>query len=323
MSRVSDHPSGLVDIVRDFLDVHRLTRRMIEHYRAGDLRFDEVARLVGDSEQSALFRLKERCHALFRASQDDAPGSALRPEALFDLAVGALFHDAMKLRENFYQLEVYGPKVRTLRQQSGDAPSDLVREMEKVLAAASERFDEALAETEMLLVQTREQFRLLLVVHRDNGLVARYLVENASLVSDVFGTGIDSLLAGMYGDAATGYVRVARSYLRSGYFEEAGRALAEAIARTGESDREELHRLEAYAEGMKAYLSGHYSETVEKLGRWVDAGPSDEDAPQADLAYAAVSRIGQLVEGPSGETVARQAAELAERIKPYSPRARV
>ena len=40
---------------------------------------------------------------------------ARRREVLFDLAVGSLFHEAMKFRENFYQREVYGPRVRALR----------------------------------------------------------------------------------------------------------------------------------------------------------------------------------------------------------------
>jgi len=98
-----------------------VTRRALqrfEHSRQGSALAAAAKRLVGDDERSVLFRLKERCHALFRGG-DRAPGIATQREALFDLAVGSLFHEAMKFRENLYQRTVYGPKVRALRSQSG------------------------------------------------------------------------------------------------------------------------------------------------------------------------------------------------------------
>jgi tetratricopeptide (TPR) repeat protein len=316
--------SGLVDIARDLLSAYQLTRRLTERYRNGELCFEELKTLVGDSESSLLFRLKERCHALFRPAEG-SPGETVRPEALFDLAVGSLFHEAMKLRENFYQHEVYGPKVRALR-AAVDAGADdavrenLVREMEKILDAAAQRLDEAVHETDTLLTQTRDQFRILVAEHRDNGLVCRYLVEHASLVGEVFEEGLDSLLREIYGSPAEGYALAARSYLSSGFFEEGRRALDEAL---GVADaRADLERLCIYAEGMSAYLNGNYARSVERLGRWLDAEPGEAEAPYADLAYAAVSRVGQLVEGRDSAAIAKASAKLAQRIKPYSPRAR-
>ena len=323
-SQMDNEPAGLVDITRDLLHVYRLTRRLTERYRKGELRFEELKSLVGDTEASVLFRLKERCHALFRL--DEASTSdVVRPEALFDLAVGSLFHEAMKLRENLYQREVYGPKVRAVRGAADATRRDavrerLVREMEKILADAAQRLDEAVNETETLVIQTRDQFRILLSEHRDNGLVCRYLVENASLVSEVFEEGLDALLENLYGDPAEGYALVARSYLQSGYFDEGRRALAEAIAIGGH--RADLDRLCAYAEGMSAYLDTRYAETVAHLGRWLDAEPIEQEGPYADLAFAAVSRIGQLVEGTDSAAIEAKAGKLVQRIKPYSPRAR-
>ncbi len=106
-------PTRILEILRDFVEVDRLVRGLARRHRAHGLRFPELAALIRDDESSVLFRLKERTHALFRG-----PGSAMRGsthrEALFDLAVGSLFHEAMKLRENLYQREVYGPRVREL-----------------------------------------------------------------------------------------------------------------------------------------------------------------------------------------------------------------
>ena len=124
MPAVSGTPSGLVEIVREFLAVDRAVRRLISRFRSGNLRFDEVAALFTDEEESALFRLKEHCHALFRPRQGPA-AQPLHREVLFDLAVGSLFHEAMQFRESFYQREVYGPRVRALQHEVG-AEADCV-----------------------------------------------------------------------------------------------------------------------------------------------------------------------------------------------------
>ena len=64
--------ADLVDIVRDFIAAHRTTMRLFERFRAGELRFTELRELIGDDEGSVLFRLKERCHSLFRPRDSSA-----------------------------------------------------------------------------------------------------------------------------------------------------------------------------------------------------------------------------------------------------------
>ncbi len=62
-----DHRERRVaQIVRDFLEAYQLSAEIHEALAQGGLDFARVARLVGDSEESALYRLKEECHALFR-----------------------------------------------------------------------------------------------------------------------------------------------------------------------------------------------------------------------------------------------------------------
>lgn len=302
--------TGLVDIVREFLEAHQLMRRLFARYRDGELHFDELEELVGDDEASLLFRLKERCHTLFRPrGEKDRP--TVRREELFDLAVGSLFHEAMKFRESFYQLEVYGPRVRLLRSQAGEDVDPLFEDFEKILDALTPRLQECLQESEALLEHTQEQLRVLLVEHRESGYVARYLLENQALVEDVFGEKIDALLARIHGDAAAGYGCAARSYLVSGHYSDAERAFASAIARGG--DRAPMERLSAYARGMADYLAGDYGRSIDWLGRWVDAA-GEPDAKLADFAHAAVSRVGQLTLGEDKERVTTAASALLERL---------
>jgi tetratricopeptide (TPR) repeat protein len=311
---VHSFDTGLVDIAREFLLAYQLLRKLIARYRTGELRFEELQEFVGDGEASVLFRLKERCHALFR-TRARSGDLALMQGALFDLAVGSLFHEAMKLRENFYQLASYGPKVRALRAEAGPEADRLFEEFEKILSASKTRIEEAFLESETLLQQTRELFRVLLAAHPNNGLVARYLLENASFVEQVLGDDLDDFLARIYGETVQGYVLAAYSYLASGYFEEATRALEEALRHRPE--RDDLQRLAVYAQGMQAYLEARYGDAVRGLERWLDAKPVGDELGLARMARAALSRVGGLLEGSDLEASGEQAAALAARLESW------
>jgi hypothetical protein len=303
--------SGLVEIVREFLLAHRLLRRVSERYRAGQLLFEEVGELVGDDERSVLFRMKERCHALFRGEHGDGEIGAT---ALFDLAVGSLFHEAMKFRENVYQRSSYGPKVRSLRRAAVRDESGLLAEFEKLIGAAGVRIDESLQELDTLLGQTTAQFRILLAAHREEGALARVLTARSDELAEMFGTTPEALLTDLYGGAAAAWARAARSFLASGFYAEAAATLGE-VGRLGRHSPEEA-RLLHYAEGMAAYLEGRYGDTVARLGDWYDAAPpqlGDEERTLARQAAAALSRIGALA--GAGAPEAEQAKRCLERMR--------
>jgi hypothetical protein len=309
-------PAGheLVAIVREFLLARSSLRRVARRFRSGELRFEEVQELVGDGPESVLFRLKGHCHALFRS-----PGASMGCEALFDLAVGALFHEAMKFRENFYQQSVYGPKVRALRRASEAASEERVRAFQKLLEAGAVRLDESLQEAEALLDQTALEFRALLVAERDNGLVTRFLVENGPLVEEAFEQGLDAVLEETHGSPVRAWARAGRSYLESGFFAQAQGALQEACRRGGE--RPDLTRLISYAQGMQAYLERRYADAVQHLGRWLDASPPADEAPLARLADAALASVGPLARRDGQRGLADAAARLAERLRHFAPAA--
>jgi tetratricopeptide (TPR) repeat protein len=307
---VPNRDAALAGITREFLSAHRLMRRLFALYRSGELRFQDLERLIGDDEHSVLFRLKGRCHALFRRDPERR-AVAMRREALFDLAVGSLFHEAMKFRENFYQREVYGPRVRDLRGESGAENAGLFREFEKILSAVAQRLEEGLHESEELLAQTRDQLALLLVEYPDNGFVTRCLIENRADADAVFEKGLDALLALIHGDAATGHLVAGRSYLASGYFAEAEAALERASEQGGCGA--EVDRLLAYARGMTAYLAGDYAASVASLSKWLEAAPS-QDALLARQAHAVVAKLGVLAQGEDRDRIVTEAGRVLEGI---------
>jgi hypothetical protein len=303
--------SGLVDIVREYLDVHERMVELFARFRDGTLDFAPVRDLCADDDRSPLFRLKERCHALFRRGGERAP---MRRAALFDLAVGSLFHEAMKFRENYYQQVVYAPKVRALRENVAEgAPEEeeLFREFDKIQTASEARMDEALQETEALLSHTGDQLWGLLRGRRD-GLITRYLIEQRERIERIHPQGLEGLLETMHEDATAGHVAAGLSYLESAHFEHALAALTTARARSGEANPM-LDRLSCYARGMRSFVEGNYDASLEQLDAWIGLDPDAAEARHASLAYSAISRVGRLVKDPA---LVSRAEALAARIEP-------
>jgi len=307
----------ILEILRDFLEVHRLVRELTARHRAEGLRFAELAALIRDDEGSVLFRLKERTHAVFRGPGGVVRGSTHR-EALFDLAVGSLFHEAMKLRENLYQREVYGPRVRALQSDAGEESKALFDEFEKMLGAVDDRLDEGVRELEALVQRTADQLRLLIADLRDDGAV-RFVTERAEEVTAVFGVPLDSLLEEMYGSVERGLESAGRSYLASGSFEAARDCFARALAQTDADPA--IERLRSYAQGMHAYVARDYAGSVSHLAKWADAASPDPDL--VPLARDAVSSIVQLAEGTDRTRVSDDATALLARLGGASPRIRL
>jgi hypothetical protein len=287
-------------------------RRLFARHRAGELGFEELDEFVADGDRSMLFRLKERCHALFRPRPEGAAVPSHR-EMLVDLAVGSLYHEAMKFRENLYQHESYGPRVRALRSRAAGESAALFEEFEKIQEAVTHRLEEGLQESEALLDQTAEQLLLLLADTPDGGLIARYLTEHAAVVTEVFGLPLDPLLESIHGSAAKGYEAAGRSCLSSGFYDAAVDAFAASVERDG--DRDSLEPLAEYGRGMAAYLAGDFGATVSHLEAWAPAR-SDHPEEFTRLAHDAVSRIGQLARGDDREQVTEAAVTLLEAIAP-------
>jgi hypothetical protein len=294
----------LAQIVRDFVDAYVLAGEVAAGLTSGALEFTSVERLVGDAEDSVLYRLKEGCHALFRSDQD-RPADELAAEELFDLAVGALFHEAMKFREGFYVTRSYGPRLDRMRAVEGK-PGPLLEAFGGVLDAGRRRVHESAVELQSLLRETRAQLLIVLRQIGASGAVARALVEDPARSERVFGVRLPELLSGIYGDAGCGYERAIGDLLENGHFEEAGALLERPEVRELPSCRE----ARLYAAGMASYYRGRFGDAVAHFEDWVcEASPhavraarmlaalaADVGGSQPDLAQRARATAARLSE---------------------------
>jgi len=296
----------LAQIVRDFMESYVLAQEVGRELRAGRLTFAAVARLVGDAEDSALFRLKEECHALFRL--DDArPRTEVQAEELFDLAVGALFHETMKFREGFYLTDSYGPRLQRMMAE-GSASGPLADAFWRVFEAGSRRMLESEAEAEELFRETRDQLLIVLRQLAASGAVARSLVEDPARSELVFAMPLARMLADIYGTASRGYQLAVDSLIENGHYAEAAAVLEHPEARAAGAADGAL----PFARGMASYYAGDNAVALESLARWREEG-SSSPALWRQSAAKVLTALAQNVE-LSDQRLAKRALALATEL---------
>lgn len=308
--------SNFVQLLREFLSAHAELRGIFTEYSEDKIPFVKIRALVGDDDRSVLYRLKEKSHALFRAH--GMATRAVRREALFDLAVGSLFHEAMKLRESLYQREVYAPRVASLREAADEESDELFEEFDRILDNSVSRLGEVISEVRALMVQTRDQLRRLLIERSGDRFVTRCLLSRREQVDATFPEGFMGVLEEMHGNTVTGLIEGARALLESAYFVEAAAALREA-GEDPNAPRAEIEQLGLYAKGMQAFLIGDYSTSLATLEAWADLGADDQERDFARLAATVLGRVGRLVEDDEdGAAIMDRAKQLQLRLESTS-----
>ena len=179
--------------------------------------FQKIASFIDDKGESVLFEMKEICHFLFRINQEHKVSDS---EQLLDITISALFHLAMKIREDVYQELYYVPKFKKImaKKKKSNREKDLIQHFKK-LQLKTNLMDE-MEEAQELMKDVEHQFLELLPVYRENGLLVRFLFENAKLINKALGKGGQaSVLESLYnGNMGQIYFVAAISYLESGFY---------------------------------------------------------------------------------------------------------
>jgi tetratricopeptide (TPR) repeat protein len=252
----------ILEIVRDYLYSHSRFQSIYKKYKAQTLSFDDVEEFVTDKDPTVpLFNLKESCHMLFRYQGEEQCSDE---EKLLDLAVGSIFHEAMKLRENLYQLTVYKPRYLQIQnsQQTSDYERTLLQEFMKIGAKTEKRLAESMTETKRLLQDTLEQLAHLLPRYKYNAVLLKFLLRNKELLQQVFGRrrGL-KIIADMFpGGLGEAYDVEGRSYLASEHYDLAAEFFSQA-QKYGPHDQG-LKCLYLYARGMDGYYKNRYQDTL-------------------------------------------------------------
>lgn len=245
-----------IDLVSESLCVYKTCNDCINLFKSGQLRFNVMEEFVDDRGVSCLYRLKQMCHELFR----NADQAAYR-EKFYDMTVGYIFHEAMKLRENIYQLEYYTPMYDALSNCQGLTVSEkkVFREFDVLIRRARKRLDEGLKEVKVLLKELVAQLKDLLKLYRGNYLLPRFMLENGKAFVRIYGKkGYQELLNEMFEEGRTTLVfKAGLSYLDSEYYQIA-RKLFQRVMKMNRSDGT-ARFLFLYASAFNLYFNNRFA----------------------------------------------------------------
>jgi len=224
----------IASVFKRFLIARVAFDAIIEMFRSSEpMRFEPINIFV----ERTLFGLKEECHSLFR-DPGRRVGDTLYAEDLFDVLIGSIFHETMKIKENCYILEQYGPTYRSMaaiaerRIQVPAYERLFFRACKRIIERASTAVYEDVRAAEQLFNDATEHLLSILPRFANNGLVTRMLVENEQLVEMVYGEdGLEMVLDKMYeGRLFNAHLHAASSYLEAGRFQEARECCERSLA---------------------------------------------------------------------------------------------
>lgn len=204
-----------IDLIKESICVFTKWEECRTLYKEGLLSFAKIEDFVDDRGGSCLFRLKEMCHRLFRNSNE-----ASYKEKFYDITVGYIFHEAMKLRENLYQMEYYRPKQDIDAYELTTLEKKIVHEIGSLITKAEKRTEEGLKQIKVLSRELVEQLKDLIKFYKNNYLIPRFIFENEKTLLRLFGKkGFETLLNDMYKDGRLLLMfKAAQSYLESEYY---------------------------------------------------------------------------------------------------------
>jgi len=249
----------IVEIVSDVLRAVVVHKSIVGFHRDGKLRFTHIEELIDDRGQSILYRLKENCHALFRHPNDGASDDGGK---LIDLAIGSIFHEAMKLRENLYQVDTYRPQYLDIQKKSGPHRRILLERFERIILRAEQGVGEGISDISALFSDTVDQVMDLIRTYKDNDLLIRFLLTQRKLVVKACGRQrLDRLFHSMYRNGLfQAYWVAGMSYLNSAYFDMASQLFAKAMPLAPRDGK--LKFFHKYTTGLDAYYSNQYDKAL-------------------------------------------------------------
>lgn len=194
--------------------------------------WDHLIRMVGsENEKGPLWQLKDLCHMVWPGieHEHDVSGS------LFDWLIGSIFHETMKLKENIYLLDRYGPAACRIKSRpmavgynvaSGVLvyPENRLGSIVDVQDFIKRAANDALRQIEQiafLLNHASYMLRLKMPVLARNDLIVRFLVEQEEKVLRLWSERVEDVFRDMFGNVVEGFCAAGRSYQEAQWFGDA------------------------------------------------------------------------------------------------------
>lgn len=256
------------DLVRDFLEAKlHFNKLQLTYRKTSSVPFKRMDSWVGtEVTRGPLWNLKDQCHRLFRGIQSKSDPF----ERLFDWTIGSIFHEAMKLKEDSYQIELYKPllQLELTRYKHDKAISAIIKEYFMVIENANRNLALVLDNIDSLFEKAVYHFKQVIFKHKSNVLMIRFLLDNKRLLDRVLGKNSFSILfqqifpEGLY----HGYIVAAEYCTAHGWFDDASRYLKQSskLRKAGPTDPNHMNKVTHVSNKL---LHGGTSDEKSKSGR--------------------------------------------------------
>lgn len=263
----------ILEMIRKLLRAEVAFQEIFKKYKQGRLQFSDITHWIDDRGQSLLYLLKEECHSIFRYVSTKP---FQRKEWLLDLAIGSIFHEAIKLRENIYQLEVYRPRYLQYDVEAGKTAyeRDYLMQFKKIISRAEQGVADGMEETRSLFRDAQAQLLDFFKASAENPYLVRFLLEHRPLLQKVFGKdGTAEIFRQLFENGLRdAYWIAGQSYLESEHYELATLNFSKAL-KLNPLDRDGRSLL-SLALGMEAYYRNDHSRALSHLSKLVALQPA-------------------------------------------------
>ncbi len=215
------------NVLRDFIYSYSFFLEIEKKYRDPGITYEGLDNWVGtQTDRGTLWVLKDNCHRLWKDIDPDS-----QPEPFFfDWMVGAIFHEAMKLKENVYMVDRYHPayQVASTTTTAYDWQENCQHFFEETL----EDIQRGINRLENLFVCAAEHLKSLLLAERDNSLLVRFMLEHKSDINKLWqkSGGLNQNLDAMFPSGLDeAYCMTGENYLEGSWYVEARMAFIEAL----------------------------------------------------------------------------------------------
>jgi len=222
------HPEFVRDLFKFFCQSCELLDVQFDSFDGDEtVEFEILKDIVGtEMDKGLLWRMKDTAHHVFR----NDPHSQLGGRFL-DWAIGYIFHETIKLKEDAYQKQNYAPWFHKLYEGDlQESEKDITEQLFLVLNQTEESMRREIDRIRFIMAKCRQLLPYYLRRYSDNVLLARYVFSQNELVRSVFKDEYDGLVLTIYGPKPERMFVLASQSLRlGGWMEEAAEAVEKGL----------------------------------------------------------------------------------------------
>lgn len=161
-------------IVKEFYQSFEQFNKIKNTYANQEVRYNELDIWVGTADKKGvLWELKDLCHLLWRDSDPVEKTSKF----MFDWMIGAIFHEAMKLKENCYMKHRYEPLIKSIMALGSGSIKELDKDCELFFKDTVHDIENGMKRILCLFDRANHSLMDILKTERDNVFLIRFLLD--------------------------------------------------------------------------------------------------------------------------------------------------